>query len=851
MVYWKNIIQVFFLFACLFYASGVAAQRKGLVSSDVLLQRALEETNQRHDYEKAKALCLKALKQSPGYTDVMLLLGRLYVLTGDTHAGRIQWQLVLRKEPKNMDALQYLINLEYNQGRSGEAVCYVDMALAADPDNKDLLMKKYGILQENRLKTEQEKVLAKLSTLFPNDEKVKGIKAEYLAAGKKEEANNTPQPEETPVRKPDSRTIEKDRLTNAYLAARKRGDKAQQITLSRQLLELEPGNKSALNAVINTYYSMQHYNDALQWCNAALMQYPSDADFVLKKTGILQDMRQYDAAAVSAACLLKVQPNQRNRQIYYDIQRQRINDFSKAGNGDSALSVINVLLQQAPGDTTLLFKKSALLEAAGQYTEAATLSRALMTQYPAITKYKQAYTDQLMTAARRELSGATPAKAQPLLQEVVHTDPHNQDAWLSLINLQNRNGATTAATQYCDSALSALGNNTIILQKKSALLQQSHNYPAAYAISGQLLQQHPADTTLRSMYTDQLMSHGKQLRDANAWDSALTVYRMAYAYNPADTLLLQSLANMHLALKQYDSSLVYTNKGLQLYPQDKALLMKKAETLETLKRYREAAATAGSLKHLDPGNSNIRNYHAWLQSKTYRNQVGVIHLQSIFDNGSRPGSITSLQYLRFHNRGSIGGRINYADRAGGNGVQLEAETYYTHNKSNYSYGLVSWSNADVFPRFRAGYSLFHNFGKEWEGELGARYLRADSVDTWSGVWSVAKYWNNYWVNLRGYVINERGKWFQAYTLTNRYYLNDQKDFVALMLSLGTTPDDRSRNYQFAKAVDFFSSGIGAGYQKTFNYRTTLGLFGNWTNQHIGNGQSYNQYDIYLTLLYNF
>ncbi|WP_212003844.1 tetratricopeptide repeat protein [Chitinophaga sp. HK235] len=848
---WRNTKKILFLIAWLSATLSTTAQRKGLVSSDILLKRALEETNQHHNYEKAKALCLKALSQSPDYTDVMLLLGRLYVLTGEPQAGRIQWQLVLRKDPKNTDALQYLINLEYSQHHSSEAICYIDEALSADPGNKDLLMKKYGILQENNQKSEQEKVLAQLGSLFPNDAKVKGLKEEYLAQQRKAEIRNAPQQEERPAPKPDPKIVEKERLTNAWLTARKRGDKEQQLSLSRRILELEPGNRDALNAIINTYYSMKRYEDALQWCNTALLRYPTDVDFLLKKTGILQDLHRYDAAAATAQHAWQLKPDQRNRQIYEDIQHQRINVFSQAGQQDSAIAIINILLQQVPEDTTLLFRKSALLEATGHYTEAATLSRRLMTQYPAVTRYQQAFTDQLMASAREELKGASPAKAQPLLEEVVHTDPRHLDAWVSLINLQHRNGATQEAIRYCDRALSALGNNIIILQKKSALLQETGNYPAAYAISGQLLQQQPVDTTLRRIYTDQLMSHGKILRASSAWDSAVVVYRKALQYNPSDTLVLQNLANAHLALKQYDSSLIYTNKGLQLYPQDKSLLMKKAATLETLKRYREAATTAASLQQLEPSNKEVRNYHDWLQSKTYHNQLGIIHLQSIFDNGSRPGSITSLQYLRFHNRGSIGGRINYADRAAGNGIQLEAETYYTHNKSNYSYGLVSWSNADVFPRFRAGYSLFHNFGKEWEGELGARYLRDDSVNTWSGVWSIAKYWNNYWVNLRGYVINEQDKWFQAYTLTNRYYLNRQKDFVALILSTGTAPDDRSRNYQFSRSVNFFSGGIGAGYQKTIHYRTTLGLFGNWTNQHIGNGKSYNQYDIYLTLLHNF
>lgn len=469
-------MRAFTLLIIILLSFNAHAQRKGLVSSDKLLQLALQETNEHRNYNKAIALCKKGLAQSPGYTDIRLLLGKLYMLTGRPAAARSEWQGVLKKEPANIDALHYLVNLEYSQHHIKETMDHINTALRISPEDKVLLLKKYGILQESKQWEEQAKLLALMHFYFPDD----------------------------------------------------------------------------------------------------------------KKT------------------------------------------------------------------------------------------------------------------------------------------PQQHDARLYVINLEAGKGNYQQSIAYCDSALAQLGHDSLLVQKRNALWQE--------------------------------------------------VNEKAIAHTPADTPATE---------------------------------------------------------------------------KKYHNQAGVIHLQSIYGNGNRPASITSLQYLRYHDRGSVTGRVNYADRASGNGLQLEAETYYDHNPRYYSYGLLGWSDAAVFPKFRAGYSLFRNFKKGWEGELGARYLRADSVNTWSAVWSAGKYWGNNWTNLRGYVITEQNKWYQAYTLTHRMYLHDDKEFIAFLLSLGTTPDDRSRNFQFNRFVSFISKSAGIGYQKIFGSRTTASIYGNWINQRTGNKKYYNQYDIYLTLLYKF
>jgi hypothetical protein len=78
-------------------------------------------------------------------------------------------------------------------------------------------------------------------------------------------------------------------------------------------------------------------------------------------------------------------------------------------------------------------------------------------------------------------------------------------------------------------------------------------------------------------------------------------------------------------------------------------------------------------------------------------------------------------------------------------------------------------------------------------------------------------------------------------------MNRQQDYLMFNAGLGTSPDDRSRLIQFPQLAGLLTHSVGAGYQKTFKYRTTIGLFGTWINQKITTADYQNQYDIYIML----
>lgn len=237
---------------------------------------------------------------------------------------------------------------------------------------------------------------------------------------------------------------------------------------------------------------------------------------------------------------------------------------------------------------------------------------------------------------------------------------------------------------------------------------------------------------------------------------------------------------------------------------------------------------------------------------TVKNQIRVTRLQSYYDQNKKSISVSSFEYIRkLANKSTIIGRVNYSDRNDVKGFQFETETYLTHNAFYYSFGSVSIANNSASPGFKAAYSLNRNFKKGWEGELGYRYLRAEEMDIHSAIWGVGKYLGNYWLNLKGYIISDAGDLHQSYRFTSRYYLNDQLDYVTFIASTGTSPDDRSRNFDYSNFGSFISKSIALGYKKSFKRNFTGSFTSAWNNQKIGNDDYLNQFDVYLSFSKSF
>lgn len=921
--------------------------------ADELYEEAVKETRLNH-YEKAIQLSKEALQKRPDFTDQELLLGRLYMLTGNTQLARRYVKQVLAKAPTYYDAYLYAVNIELGAKKYEEAECYVDEGLYQFPGDKTLMLKKLSILDASERFFQGGNYATALLEKYSTDTSVqRAYTGHFLLAGRYYQLRNNQllamQNYERALLLDYNNEEAKSAITAMYIKSgsytraieqvnaelavnpasyelmmRKLGilqemhdypaaiDQLQKILkrwpgdakahsmetplrmeaaawyantdpylLYQGVLEKNPGNREALDKVIGLSMSRGAYREALAWINRGLKNNPNDQKLLSLKLGVLESDRKFSEAALLAEKLYAANRSSADLKSRYTalkiasgrdyLSQQQYDlalaEFDKALQADPqdttaldmmantyinqkdnihALQVLDRALASYPDNSRFLLKKSGILAAMGQYDEAATIAAQLLRRSPADPKYAANLTELRLTAGRTLMQAEEYDMAAREFRAVLAQSPDNIDALNYLINLQHAVGQPDSALLYANQALTYYPDNKELLLKKAGILTEMKRYNEANALSYQLMQRYPFTAKYRTAYIDGLLAAGTAYQRNNAPDSALAIYRQVLGLNRRDSLALLYSINLLSDKKEYDSALAYASQGIRFYPDNASFIQKRAVLLENKKLYAEAALAADSVTKLNHSMENM-DYADYLHSKTMKNQFGMFFLHSSYDYQDNSYNIATLEYRHFFKRGSYAARLNYAGREQGTGLQGEAELYYTHNPKLYSYALATYSNEIVFPKTRLAYSLFKTFKHDIEGELGIRYLSADSTNSISGVASIAKTWKEFWVNFRAYFISDSPEFYTSYNLTARYYMNRQQDFIAFNAGLGTSPDDRSRLIQFPKLAGLLTRSVGAGYQKTFKYRTTAGIFGTWINQKISSTVFQNQYDIYVTL----
>ena len=302
-----------------------------------------------------------------------------------------------------------------------------------------------------------------------------------------------------------------------------------------------------------------------------------------------------------------------------------------------------------------------------------------------------------------------------------------------------------------------------------------------------------------------------------------------------------------------EKALIVIEPGIEKNPDSEGLLMLKAKILNKLGKYTEANQTLETLLSYDPNFSEARAFSQTIKNLSSKNQIGVDYDFVYFDERfSDPWHLGSISYGRRTGIGSVTGRLNYANRFTRNGVQFEIDAYPRISDTFYAYvsGGIS-EKGGIFPRYRAGFSLFANLPKSFEADIGLRFL-SFSNSTWIYTASVGKYYSNYWFNLRTYLTPSNNSISKSISLTVRYYLAGADDFLSLRIGTGLSPD-RPENYILyndndniigtIKQEDLKSSNISLGYRKSINKTNIFTIDLGAENQEYKLGQTGYQFTI--------
>ena len=234
----------------------------------------------------------------------------------------------------------------------------------------------------------------------------------------------------------------------------------------------------------------------------------------------------------------------------------------------------------------------------------------------------------------------------------------------------------------------------------------------------------------------------------------------------------------------------------------------------------------------------------------YKNNILIQdELSFSIKNSPNPSHFASIEYgHRFKNLPVIA-RFNYTNRFNLDATQLEVELYPSLSKKVYCSFNAGYSNAVLFPDYKAGGSVYFTLPKAFEIEGGFRYLHyPDPAIIYLG--SLGKYYKRFWFNIGGYFTPAHGKLFTSYVFKTRYYTSDENYFF-LLLGKGISPDDKKYLNNIVYNANFntytVESGIEMKLSKRFVWKGKIGLL-----YQQGNESAYsNQFITGLGLKYLF
>lgn len=173
-----------------------------------------------------------------------------------------------------------------------------------------------------------------------------------------------------------------------------------------------------------------------------------------------------------------------------------------------------------------------------------------------------------------------------------------------------------------------------------------------------------------------------------------------------------------------------------------------------------------------------------------------------------------LEYQQNIGKTVLVGRVTHSDRGFDSGQLYEIDFYPIVNENLYFFGNIGYSNDELFPEFRASSSAFFSVFKAFELEAGARWMRLNDSDYFTGIGGITYYAGKFYFNLRSAVGPKRlNNTIENHQLNVRYYYSGTDNFLFTRLSRGISPDESTlfAQVQDNPALDAYFAGGGINF----------------------------------------
>jgi len=363
------------------------------------------------------------------------------------------------------------------------------------------------------------------------------------------------------------------------------------------------------------------------------------------------------------------------------------------------------------------------------------------------------------------------------------------------------------------------------------------NYPQAKILIKRAISQSPN-------YKDLQVFLGRIYTFTDEPDSAKKQFQGILNTDPNNTDAIDGLYDVEYWNDNYTQALEIAEIGINNYPDSGIYYLKKSKAINALKKPYDAISFLEDNRSKIEKDSAALAYLKDLKLDNLRHRVGAGYEYVDFDKRfDEPWHFGSLSYGYRSKFGRIIARLNYANRFDSQGILGEIEAYPTLKNIGYQYIGFAVSDSPIFPKFRAGYSLFASLPKSFEAEIGFRYLRF-TEDTYLITAAIGRYVGNNFYNLRSFIAPDVPAWSYSFTASARFFMSDDMDdFFGVSVGTGISPDDYIREIFINSFANLKSYKAGLSFNKVVKRKDMFSVDVGWFIEEYNTKTWGNQYNV--------
>jgi YaiO family outer membrane protein len=434
-----------------------------------------------------------------------------------------------------------------------------------------------------------------------------------------------------------------------------------------------------------------------------------------------------------------------------------------------------------------------------------------------------------------------------IADNMIQLDPKDQLGYQYAISARVSMSEYEEAIQVINAALTEFPESKEYRLKLAGVYSEADKNDEAINVLKALVIEYPYNLLIRDAYIEALFKKAKHHQDRRQLTLAESAYREILSLKPSDPLAGLKLTLVLTESRDYLRALLEVDKSLKYNKGNNDLLLAKGVVYEKLKDWERALEFQS--QYIPPYYKvEEHNEHlGYLRAKLLKNELSVTYLSARTDSIPVNTSVATIEYVRFGRYDTYTARVNYAARSSGVGAQAEFDWNINFKNKSSILANVGIGN-QFFPDYKLGISYFKPFRIDWQAEIGGRYARlTDGRDFITAIGGVERTFNNVWLNGKVFLMSDTEELYTAVFLQSRFYMDNERDYISAMTSIGSAPEDPRLDFQANTLISFINTMVGAGYHHFFTHRTSLTILGNWYTYRFTDTSYVNQYNLLLSL----